>query len=97
MIQCVSQALNDRKFWRVRYSGIELLHSLVSRTGHIVGSTISKSEQTVSTTESRKEVLEAMLPHKEKMLALAKKSLSDPEARVTALGSNIIKALSWWP
>jgi hypothetical protein len=38
-----------------------------------------------------------MLPHKEKMLELAKQSLSDPEAKVTALASEVVKAMDWWP
>jgi hypothetical protein len=42
-------------------------------------------------------VLEAMLPQKEKMLKLARQALSDSEAQVTALSSDIISAMAWWP
>jgi hypothetical protein len=42
-------------------------------------------------------VLEAMLPQKEKMLKLARQALSDSEAQVTALSSDVISAMAWWP
>ena len=42
-------------------------------------------------------VLEAMLPHKEEIMKLARRSLADPEAKVTALSSEIIGLMSWWP
>ena len=45
----------------------------------------------------RGELLESMLPHKEKMLKLAKYALGDPEAKVTALASEIVNAMAWWP
>ena len=88
MVACVSRAAKDRKFWRVRLAGIQLLHSLVDRAGKSNGSTSDRERQ---------ELLESMLPHKEQMLKLAKQSLGDPEAKVTALAGEIIKAMTWWP
>ena len=45
----------------------------------------------------RQLILEAMLPNKETMLKLARQVLSDSEAKVTALSSDILSAMSWWP
>jgi hypothetical protein len=97
LVTCVSQVVKDRKFWRVRLSGMKLLQSLVSRAGNAsLSGTVSITEGDIATRE-RQEFLESMLPHKEKMLELAKQSLSDPEAKVTALASEVVKAMDWWP
>lgn len=98
MVACVSQAVKDRKFWRVRFAGIKLLHSLISRVGHVSDSTISSNKvEQDDVTHERQKLLESMLPHKDEMLKLAKQSLSDSEAKVTALASEIAKAMAWWP
>lgn len=97
MIFCVAKALDDRKFWRVRHSGMQVLHSLTSRTGNITGAKLSEYERKFSTGSNQQYMLEALLPYKEKISQLAKKSLRDPEAKVTAIGSTVVEALSWWP
>lgn len=95
MVTCASQVAKDRKFWRVRLAGMKLLHSLVTRTGNApVGDSMTTSNVAA---RERQEFLESMLPHKEKILKLAKLSLSDPEAKVTALASEALKAMTWWP
>jgi hypothetical protein len=41
--------------------------------------------------------LETLLPHKETILQLARSSLTDNESKVTALASDVINAMVWWP
>ena len=45
----------------------------------------------------RQLILEALLPEKERMLSLARQTLSDPEPQVTALCSSVLSAMAWWP
>ena len=42
-------------------------------------------------------VLEALLPHKEVIAKHVRASLSDSEAKVTALASDILSSMAWWP
>ena len=42
-------------------------------------------------------LLEAVLPYKEKILNVARQSLSDNESQVTATASEISLAMGWWP
>jgi proteasome component ECM29 len=69
-----------------RVAGLTIIESLTSRagTGH-------------NTSNEMQLVLEALLPHKELIVRLVRSSLSDSEAKVTALSSNIITHMSWWP
>jgi len=101
LLSCTAFALKDRKFWKVRYAGLKLLHNLVSRVGttketsaafSIAGATADKQADL-----ERQLVLEALLPHKEKILKLARTSLSDSEAAVTKMGSDVCAAIAWWP
>jgi hypothetical protein len=83
MMESVSLALKDRKFWRVRHAGLKLVENLVHRTG---------------TSSDRKQlVLEALLPYKEEILLLLRKSLADSEPKVTAVSSEVLTKLVWWP
>ena len=50
-----------------------------------------------SASDEKQLVLEALLPEKERILKIAKESLKDNEAKVTALAAEICGALSWWP
>jgi len=102
MVMCAAQALRDRKFWRVRLSGVKILYTLVSR----VGSDTSVRSNSVSLLgqetqddafQERQLLLEAMLPHKEDILKLVRSNLSDSEAKITALSSEVISTMSWWP
>lgn len=93
MIECASQAQKDRKFWRVRLAGLKILSILVGRVGN--RAIVSTADNLVE--QKRQLVLEAVLPRKEEILSLTRSSLTDPEAKVTALGSEIISAMSWWP
>lgn len=45
----------------------------------------------------RQLVLEALLPHKEKIMKMARSSLSDSEAKVTSMASEVCSAIAWWP
>jgi len=101
LLSCTAFALKDRKFWKVRYAGLKLLHNFVSRVGttkegsaafSIAGATADKHADL-----ERQLVLEALLPHKEKILKLARTSLADSEATVTKLGTDICAAIAWWP
>jgi len=87
LIDCSVQCLKDKKFWRVRLAGLCILKSLsdrVSQKGNI-------DEQ------ERQVIFEALLPYKEQIIKLARRSLSDNESKVTAIGSAICGAISWWP
>eukprot|EP00584_Thalassiosira_punctigera_P018638 CAMPEP_0172559748 /NCGR_PEP_ID=MMETSP1067-20121228/85506_1 /TAXON_ID=265564 ORGANISM="Thalassiosira punctigera, Strain Tpunct2005C2" /NCGR_SAMPLE_ID=MMETSP1067 /ASSEMBLY_ACC=CAM_ASM_000444 /LENGTH=976 /DNA_ID=CAMNT_0013349411 /DNA_START=13 /DNA_END=2940 /DNA_ORIENTATION=- len=87
VLQCSKQTLKDKKFWKVRLSGLELLLSLVSRVGN----------QKMSNVDSEKQlIMEAILPYKEMIVDLARKSLADSESQVTATASKITLAMAWW-
>lgn len=90
-------ALGDRKFWRVRYAGLTLLRSLVSRAGErgVAFSIIKKSANIRQQEEQL--ALEALLPYKETILQLARSSLTDSESKVTALASEVCSAMTWLP
>lgn len=83
MLDCSSHAVKDRKFWKVRQAGLELLLSLVNRVG----------KQRLGENNE----LESVLPYKEKIIAVARRSLSDNESQVTATASQITLAISSWP
>jgi len=88
VIECSTQALKDKKFWKVRLAGLELLLSLVSRVGN----------QKMSDVDSEKQlIMEAILPYKERIVAVARKSLADNESQVTATASKITLTMAWWP
>ena len=71
-----------------RQAGLELILSVVSRVGN----------QKVSDTDPESQlVMEAILPYKEEIISLARQSLLDNEAQVTATASKITLAMSWWP
>jgi len=80
--------LKDKKFWKVRLSGLELLLSLVDRVG----------KQKVSAVDSDNQlILEAILPYKERIIAVARKCLADNESQVTAAASRVSLTMAWWP
>ncbi len=47
--------------------------------------------------QERQLVLEAVLPLKETISMLTKQTLRDSEATVTALASQILSSMTWWP
>jgi proteasome component ECM29 len=92
MVDSADQSQRDLKFWKVRLSGLKLLHALVSRAGsRAIGVPQSEKDHEMQI------LLEAILPSKEVIMAMARKSLTDPEAKVTALGSDVLRLMSWWP
>lgn len=92
-IDGAAESQKDRKFWRVRFAGLKILYSLVVRAGTKPIESASKSKME----QERQLLLEAMLPQKEVLLSLLRKALSDPEAKVTALSSDIVSTTFWWP
>ena len=95
VVECASQAMKDRKFWRVRHAGLKVARALVSRAGDAAAAGNTASNMVDS--DDRQLILEAVLPHKESILRISRKALSDSEAKVTALSSEILSAMSWWP
>ena len=93
MIESTSCAVADRKFWKVRLSGLKLLHALVGRAGTRAIDGVAQDGKELE----MQLLLEATLPHKEDIIAIARKSLADPEAKVTALSSDILGMMTWWP
>merc|ERR1712085_29775 len=88
VLLCSTQTLKDKKFWKVRLSGLDLLLSLVSRVG----------DQNMSKADDEKQlIMEAILPYKERIIDLARKSLSDSESQVTATASKMTLTMAWWP
>jgi hypothetical protein len=75
-----------------RYSGLNILHCLTSRAGKGTASASNGSDL-----QEKQLTLEALLPHKEEMVRLARASLSDSESKVTALSSQILGNMAWWP
>ena len=47
ILECSTQTLKDKKFWKVRLSGLELLLSLVSRVGNQKMSTVDSEKQLI--------------------------------------------------
>jgi len=102
LLDCTMHTSKDRKFWRVRYAGLKLLHTLVSRVGSAnqhssVAAVPSNNKCTSNAQADRQLMLEALLPHKEKIIKLARASLSDNEAKVTAVATDICGTVAWWP
>lgn len=93
VVDSANDALKDKKFWKVRFAGLKLLRALVDRAGTSAIIAVSQNPEE----GERQLVLEALLPHKEDIMTIASKSLTDREARVTALSSEIIGRMSWWP
>ena len=93
-VECAVESFKDRKFWRVRFAGLKLVHALVSRAGtRPFGNDVSKGTEE----SDRQLLLEAILPQQDEIFKLARKALSDPEAKVTALSSEVLAMMSWWP
>ena len=85
-------------------AGLQLLLVLVKRAGDATMSGGSSSVFSMTTAigsdASRQEkqlALEALLPHKETILHLARSALTDSESKVTATASEVCGAMTWWP
>lgn len=107
-LESSKHALRDRKFWKVRVAGLQLLLTLVGRAGDATASgggsssvftmTTGTPPSVVDANQKEKQLaLETLLPHKETILQLARSSLTDNESKVTALASDVINAMVWWP
>jgi hypothetical protein len=93
LIEIAKVGLKDRKFYKVRLAAIGVLRSIVARAGRIK----EKNGFIVDSVHDQLLILEAALPHKEAIQELAKMSLSDSEARVTALSTDVLSIVSSWP
>jgi hypothetical protein len=95
LVDIAGIALKDRRFWRVRLGGLEILLSLALRVENgsnaVVGSSLADTDQ------KKQLILETILPYKESIQALAKRSLNDSEAKVTAKSTKILGIMSSWP
>jgi hypothetical protein len=76
-------------------AGLEVLHALVSRCGQ--GNVDNIIQGTDPNLDERQLILEAVLPQKEIISTLTKQTLRDSEAKVTALASQILSSMTWWP
>lgn len=89
IIQIATVALKDRKFWKVRYASLLLLQSIVERK--------SGGSCKFGDIEEGGLIVEAILPFKESIHDLCRKSLNDAEFEVTSLATKILGGLSLWP
>lgn len=90
LLNCAKNTQKDRKFWRVRLAGLQVLLALVERAGSAPGDTANADDEL-------QQILEALLPEKESIAKIARTCLSDNEAKVTAVATKICGAISWWP
>ena len=95
LVDIAAIALKDRRFWKVRLGGLEILKSIVLRAGNVSQAIVGKDP--VETAQEKQLVLETFLPHKESIQELAKRSLNDSEAKITALSTTILAVISTWP
>lgn len=101
LLACTSFCLKDRKFWRVRLAGLQVVLSFCLRVrsqrqmGNIALGSRSKRNRTDDNDSQL--IFEAILPFKERFTDFAKACLSDNEAQVTAAASEIMTCISWWP
>ena len=81
-----------------RLAGLMILKSLVDRVGPSVPRNIDIAQSSQSTKGRNGQlILEALLPHKEEMLRMSRTCLSDPEAKVTAVATDVCGSMGWWP
>lgn len=94
LIDISTIALRDKRFWKVRLAGVEVLYQIVLRAGNVtqVGGT-GLDEDGVE----KQLMLESILPHKESIQSFASRCLTDPEAAVTALSTKVLNAMATWP
>jgi hypothetical protein len=90
LIKCSESCVKDKKFWKVRYAKLQILKSLCGRAK-------PQNAIRVNGGNEMQLILEALLPLKEKMVCIAKSNLTDAESCVTAISSDIIAAMTWWP
>jgi len=101
LLACTSQCLKDRKFWRVRLAGLQVVLSFCLRVRSLrpIGNIGmgSQPERSIIDGDKSQLLFEAILPFKERFAEFARASLSDKEAPVTAAASEIMKCIAWWP
>lgn len=58
---------------------------------------VARAGKASSSDSDKQLILEALLPHKEVILKHLKACLRDSESKVTALASDILSSMAWWP
>ena len=99
LIKCTENCLQDKKFWKVRLAGLKLLLNLCGRAGvsQVSAHTDFSNSNNKSFDQQRQLVLESLLPHKEKIIQIARLCMSDKESKVMACASDLRLSVSWWP
>uniref|UniRef100_A0A7S4MII8 Non-specific serine/threonine protein kinase n=1 Tax=Odontella aurita TaxID=265563 RepID=A0A7S4MII8_9STRA len=97
LLQSAQKTAKDRKFWRVRVAGLQLLRNLVLRVGFSQKGVMAMPGIVGKTNPDCQLLLEAVLPYKETITKLAKLGLADNEPKVTAVATEILGSISWWP
>ena len=95
LVDIAGIALKDSRFWKVRLGGLDILLSLVLRVEY--GSRAVEGRGLAETDQRKLLILEIVLPYKESIQDLAKRSLNDSEAKVTAQSTKILGIVSSWP
>uniref|UniRef100_A0A7S0TDY8 HEAT repeat-containing protein 1 n=1 Tax=Pseudo-nitzschia delicatissima TaxID=44447 RepID=A0A7S0TDY8_9STRA len=96
LVDIAGIALKDRRFWKVRLGGLDILLSLVLRAENVSSSAVV--ERGMSETDQTKQlILEIILPYKESIQDRAKRSLNDSEAKITAQATKVLGIISTWP
>ena len=96
LVDIAGIALKDKRFWKVRLGGLDILLSLVlrveDRSHAVVGRGLPEKIN-----QTKQLILEIILPYKESIQGLAKRSLNDSEAKITAQATKILGIISSWP
>lgn len=80
-------------------AGLTILSNLIDRAGHYTGAAL-KSSTIADKPNNHQEMmknLESLLPSKEVILKLVRRSLNDTDSNVTVLATSILKRMSSWP
>ena len=96
LVDIAGIALKDRRFWKVRLGGLDILLSLVLRAENVSSSAVVEIGMS-ETDQTKQLILEIILPYKESIQDLAKRSLNDSEAKITAQATKILGFISTWP
>mmetsp|Transcript_16262 Transcript_16262/g.37287 ORF Transcript_16262/g.37287 Transcript_16262/m.37287 type:complete len:882 (-) Transcript_16262:407-3052(-) len=97
LVDIATIASKDRRFWKVRLGGLDVLQSVVLRVGDVSSNGVGAQRGSEVAEQEKQLVLEIVLPYKESIQALAKRSLNDSEAKITARATKILGFMSTWP
>eukprot|EP00978_Attheya_sp_CCMP212_P004710 scaffold10348_cov54-Attheya_sp.AAC.3 len=91
--------------WTVREASAMAAAALASKAVRRTGNSkdgrstlpYATNSQCSNAESDRQLMLEALLPHKEQIVKLTRAALRDAESKVTAVATDILSAISWWP